>query len=267
MSPQMVAFCGFAGSGKNTAADYVVRTQTPARRLAFADALKDAVAAVFQWDRAMLEGETDASRHWRETVDPRWSDALGRKITPRRVLQEVGTDVFRQHFHHDIWLLALEARLQPDTLHVITDARFANEMQWITNHNGMIVWVYRPTDILHTALSPHWYQHAPRLHPQLFKEWARSSGLHSSETSFLAEGADMIQVVILNTGTSDDLQALARHVLLMSQDRQALPWGERTLYVSRADVGDGDGRPFVWQYMQDKRITRVCVELENLVTA
>lgn len=258
MSPQMIAFCGFAGSGKNTAANYITHSHTPAMRLAFADALKDAVAAVFQWDRALLEGDTDASRHWRETVEPHWSAALDRKITPRRILQEIGTDVFRQHFHHNIWLLALEARLQPDMLHVITDARFKNEMQWISNHGGTIVWVYRPDDMLNTVLSPHWYLTAPHLHPHLFTEWARASGLHSSETSFLADGADMIHVVLFNTGTTDDLHALTHHVMTMAQNPNALPWGETTLYVSRTDPRvDDETRPYLWQYTSDRQIQQL----------
>ena len=45
---------GLIGSGKDTIADYLV-TEHGFKRVSFAASLKDAVAAVFGWDREMLE--------------------------------------------------------------------------------------------------------------------------------------------------------------------------------------------------------------------
>ena len=78
-APEILAFCGFAGSGKNTAGDYILqmshRTAQPSVQLAFAGALKDAVSVIFQWDRRLLDGDTDSSRLWpadqyREGISP-----------------------------------------------------------------------------------------------------------------------------------------------------------------------------------------------------
>ena len=53
----IIGVCGFIGSGKDTVADYLQNFHE-FRRESFASTLKDAVAAVFGWDRTMLEGRT-----------------------------------------------------------------------------------------------------------------------------------------------------------------------------------------------------------------
>jgi dephospho-CoA kinase len=57
----IIGVCGFIGSGKDTVADYLVNFHE-FRRESFANTLKDAVAAVFGWDRTMLEGRTKTAR-------------------------------------------------------------------------------------------------------------------------------------------------------------------------------------------------------------
>ena len=100
----IIGICGFIGAGKDTAADYLVNFHG-FRRDSFAATLKDAVAAVFGWDRELLEGRTKEAREWREQVDPWWSQRLGMPaLTPRWVLQYWGTEVGRNAFHTDIWI-------------------------------------------------------------------------------------------------------------------------------------------------------------------
>ena len=64
----IIGICGFQGSGKDTVADYLVNTHD-FRRISFAGTLKDAVSAIFGWDRELLEGRTRESREWREQID------------------------------------------------------------------------------------------------------------------------------------------------------------------------------------------------------
>jgi len=146
----IIGICGFIGSGKDTAANYLVGWHG-FRRDSFAGALKDAVAAVFGWDRELLEGSTPESRIWRETVDPWWSQRLGRpQLTPRWILQQWGTEVCRKSFHDDIWIAALENRLRTRTGHtVISDVRFPNEIATIRNQGGRVIF-HLPT---HDSLS------------------------------------------------------------------------------------------------------------------
>ena len=93
----IISVSGFIGSGKDTIADYLV-TEFGFKRLSFAGTLKDAVAAIFGWDRDLIDGTTKESRIWRDQVDQWWSDRLGiPNLTPRYILQHIGTDVFRNH--------------------------------------------------------------------------------------------------------------------------------------------------------------------------
>lgn len=124
----IIGITGFIGSGKDTAADYLC-TFHGFKRVSFAGTLKDAVAAVFGWDRDLLEGSTKMSREWREQVDEWWANRLDiPHLTPRWVLQQWGTEVCRNGFHNDIWVASVENKLRmtQDNI-VITDCRFANE--------------------------------------------------------------------------------------------------------------------------------------------
>ena len=145
---------GLIGSGKDTIADYLV-TEHGFKRVSFAASLKDAVAAVFGWDRDMLEGTSRQSRVWREEVDQWWAERLNMpQLTPRWVLQHWGTDVLRNHFHTDIWVASVENQLRQakDDI-VITDCRFANEVEAIKNAGGTTCRVFR-------GEKPDWYEAA-----------------------------------------------------------------------------------------------------------
>ena len=139
----IIGICGLIGSGKDTIADYLVNIHQ-FRRESFANTLKDAVSAVFGWDRELLEGRTKHSRAWREQRDEWWSERLGREITPRLMLQLWGTEVCRRGFHDDIWIASLENKLRNsrDDI-VISDCRFPNEIKSIKRTGGMVIRVVR----------------------------------------------------------------------------------------------------------------------------
>lgn len=149
----IVGVCGLIGSGKDTIADYLVNVHG-FRRDSFASSLKDAISAVFGWDRDMIEGRTRSSREWREQIDPWWSERLGQPITPRLMLQIWGTEVCRNGFHDDIWIASLENKLrqsQDDV--VISDCRFPNEVEAIHRAGGCVIRVVRGAD-------PEWFDAA-----------------------------------------------------------------------------------------------------------
>lgn len=150
----IIGTIGFAGSGKGTAADYLVEKKG-FTKLAFADAVKDATAAIFGWPRALLEGDTDESREWREQKDEWWSEKTELYITPRNMLQLMGTEIGRDMIHPNVWIYALEKRIGMYQNVVIADVRFPNEMKFIQSLGGFIVRVKRDND-------PDWYPTALR---------------------------------------------------------------------------------------------------------
>lgn len=194
----IIAFCGFIGSGKDTAADYLVNFHQ-FRRESFASTLKDAAAAVFGWDRVLLEGKTKQAREWREQVDPWWSARLNMPdLTPRWVLQYWGTDVLRMNFHDDIWIASLENKLRTvqDNV-VISDCRFPNEIAALRRQGAKIVWVHR-------GAVPEWYVTAQQANetnnPELMQQ--QYPEVHPSEWAWAGTDFDM---VIDNNGSIEDL--------------------------------------------------------------
>lgn len=198
----IIGFVGFIGCGKDTAADYLVNFHG-FRRDSFANTLKDAVAAVFGWDRVLLEGRTTEARAWREKRDDWWSERLQKEITPRWILQYWGTDVLRNYFHDDIWIASLENKLRKtkDNI-VISDVRFPNEITAIHNSKGIVVRIKRGPE-------PDWYQDAVNLNAgPTNMSWAISKQkivdlkIHASETSWIGNPIDF---TITNNGTIDNL--------------------------------------------------------------
>jgi hypothetical protein len=197
----IIGICGFIGSGKDTIADYLVNFHE-FRRDSYAATLKDAVAAVFNWDRELLEGRTKQAREWREQVDPWWAERLGMPdLTPRLALQLWGTEVCRRAFHDDIWIASIENKLRAsqDSI-VISDCRFPNEIASIKRAGGRVVWVRR-------GELPSWYGVALAANnnppqPNASSEILKGLGVHVSETAWVGTSFD---AVIDNNGTVEDL--------------------------------------------------------------
>lgn len=185
----IIGIVGYIGSGKSTVADVLVREHCY-HKFAFADALKDAVSQIFLWPRGLLEGDTNASRTFREKIDPWWSYKLGYEVTPRLILQKMGTEACRHGIADNIWIAALEKRIHGYDDVVISDCRFPNEIEFIRSVGGKVIWVTRgpsPTD-------------------------EELSKMHVSETAWREVPVDC---VIDNNGTIDDLKRKVDYVLTL----------------------------------------------------
>jgi hypothetical protein len=207
----IIGFVGFIGSGKDTAADYLVNFHG-FRRDSFANTLKDAVSAVFGWDRVLLEGRTKEAREWREQVDTWWAERLNMpNLTPRLMLQLWGTEVCRNGFHDDIWIASLENKMRKtkDNI-VISDVRFPNEIKAIHNAGGLVVRIRRGND-------PEWYNDAVNMNAGrsnmswlISKSRIEKLGIHASETAWVGGEIDH---VVSNDGSIDDLFTQLRNLL------------------------------------------------------
>jgi hypothetical protein len=196
----IIGLIGFIGAGKNTVSD--ILTEYGFCSESFAGPLKDVAASIFNWDRAMLEGNTSASRISRETVDEWWNERLKiPNFTPRIALQILGTDILRNHFHADIWVLSMEARIKDAKKNVvITDVRFPNEVRIVRELGGKIVRIKRGED-------PEWFSLAASNHesmPMVYPD------IHASEYSWAGTTPDYL---IDNKGTIEDLRKIVNDLL------------------------------------------------------
>ena len=212
----IIGICGLIGSGKDTIADYLQNIHQ-FRRESFAHTLKDAVAAVFGWDRELLEGRTRESREWREQVDPWWTDRLNMPVTPRLVLQVWGTEVARKSYHDDIWIASLENKLRKthDDI-VISDCRFPNEILAIKRAGGVVIRVVRGPE-------PAWYELAQTVNqgPTRNTKWRLSKNelekykVHASETAWI--GTEFDAIINNNEDGMDNLFRQVKHLVVNLQ--------------------------------------------------
>jgi hypothetical protein len=190
----LLGLSGLIGSGKSTVAEILIKDYG-FTRLSFADSLKDAVSSVFCWDRELLEGDSDESRHWREQIDTWWADKLNMPdLTPRWVLQFWGTELCRNNFHEAIWIASMERKilnlieLSPKNDLVIPDTRFPNEIEMIKRLGGQAWRVRRGKD-------PHWFN-------DYVNFGIRPTGIHPSEWEWTRSE---FNVVINNNGSLEEL--------------------------------------------------------------
>jgi hypothetical protein len=141
----IIAIGGKAGSGKSTVGNYLFNVYG-FRQIAFADSLKLVCKNIFGLTDEQLYGEG------KEKVDDYW------KMTPRRILQTVGTECMRDGFDQDVWIKSVERKIKntvPELIPnwVITDVRFSNEMKAVRGWGGVLIRIDRPTYIITDSVS------------------------------------------------------------------------------------------------------------------
>jgi len=194
----IIGICGLIGSGKGTVADVLV--DQGFTKVSFADKLKDGVSTIFGWDRAMLEGDTDESRQWREQRDDFWSAETEMEVTPRLVLQLFGTDCLRNGFHDGVWVSLLKKHMLDNPgNYVIPDVRFRNEQNMIRKLGGEI-WRIQRGDI------PEWYGCA-MLDNTTGSDLMEAYDVHPSEYKWI-DMNNKFDITLYNEGTIEDLRQL-----------------------------------------------------------
>jgi hypothetical protein len=187
----IIGFVGNIGSGKGTAGDILMERGFFCE--SFAAPLKAITSNLFDWPRHLLEGDTQQSREFREKKDEWWSSRFGKEITPRLMLQIIGTECMRDCIHSDFWVACLEKRIMENQDYVITDVRFPNEINSIHKMGGKIVEVQRgkPVD---------WYVHACMYNNG---DSGVKPSVHYSEWAWMGYKTDY---TINNDGSIEDLE-------------------------------------------------------------
>ena len=200
----VIGLCGFAGAGKDTVADYLVQRHG-FMRVAFADPLKDVVCAIFGWDRSVMNGYTEDDRAFREAKDEWWSDQLGKRITPRNMMQLWGTEVGRKMFHPKLWIFSMQRKIETLVEQgkdiVVSDCRFVEECELIKKLGGTLVRIHRSY--------PEWYgvaYHEPHLMSSLYPS------VHVSEYETLKVEVDH---VIRNEGSKESLHYAVESIIIL----------------------------------------------------
>lgn len=124
--PRVVALTGAAGSGKSTAADYLI-LRHDYERVKFAGPLKDMCRAI---------GLTEDHIEGRLKEVP--CDMLCGK-TPRHLMQALGTELGRNLIGEDFWIRLWLHRVAAAKRVVVDDCRFPNEAEAVRSLGGVII--------------------------------------------------------------------------------------------------------------------------------
>lgn len=168
----LIGIAGRARSGKDTVANFIIAA-IGGYRYSFADPIRAMLAPL---------GVNMSDPYWqarKEELIP----ALG--VSPRRMMQTLGTEWGRQLINPDLWLIMAHQRLlQNGPGMVIPDVRFDNEAAWIRKHGGRIIHVFRPD--------------------------TKAVEAHASEDGIEMQDTD---VRLFNSGTLEELQFSVRGLL------------------------------------------------------
>ncbi len=144
----LFAFSGLKGSGKDTAANVLVN-EYGFTRIAFADAVRELALIVDPLILIEDEWQPDQLMRLSKVVSEYGWDWAKRALPEvRRLLQVIGTEGGRMLVGENVWVDILAKRFpdigSDEVRYVITDCRFDNEVEFVRNNGGKLVWINRP---------------------------------------------------------------------------------------------------------------------------
>lgn len=127
MNKLIIGLMGKAGAGKTVTA--LALQGIDIRKISilnFAGPLKEAAQGLFLLNDAQLYGKL------KDEIDSRWG------MTPRRMLQKLGTDCIREIIDPHFWLkrMVMSIDSSPAKVIVIDDVRFQNEAELVLEEGG-----------------------------------------------------------------------------------------------------------------------------------
>lgn len=164
----VIGIAGPARCGKDTVADIIMKNNPAYRKHSFADPIKEMLKAGLGLTDEQLWGDN------KETIDPRYD------VSPRYMMQTLGTEWGRNIINSELWVVAMEQRINKGM--IIPDIRFENEAAFVRKY-GVLIHVTGRGGI---------------------------DGDHISESGISCESFDR---VIANSGGIEDLERLIKGVL------------------------------------------------------
>ena len=170
----VIGFCGAAKSGKDSAAnafaDSLKACNVLQKKFAFADPIRS-IAGIFGFSDQVLNDQA-CKEHWAHPWLTEYSNGKNTPVTPRRFMQLVGSEMFRNVLHPNVWVDFLASKIDdldrelndenymhgyklceetrqdvwsPKAVVLISDVRFPNEAEMIHKRGGYIIRITRNT--------------------------------------------------------------------------------------------------------------------------
>lgn len=202
----MIIGLGFkARAGKDTVAAHLVNNYSFVQE-SFAYPLKEYIGRqICGFNDKQLYGA------WKETPDPEWG------MTPRQMLQLIGTDALRKVVHDDFWIIPMKRKLKEHIRKeqhvVISDVRFVNEINMIRSLGGVVVKVDRenPDKISNE-------KHSSELELENYDAWDFVIN-NNGTLEELYQNTDAIYTKIVNVLETRKIEAFNETISLITKSR------------------------------------------------
>lgn len=134
---KLIGISGLAHTGKDTLANFFKEEKNDMILDSFATPIKDMMINYFGFSREQVYNQ-----ELKELKDEFWD------ITPRKLMQLIGTEMFRKIFRYDVWVKVFEKKVlnNPNDFFIVSDIRFNNEAEMVSRNNGIVIKILRNSD-------------------------------------------------------------------------------------------------------------------------